>query len=52
MPTISQLIKNPRSVEKKKSKSRAMEKNPQKRGVDFGTYPGTRSFLIGLKLNY
>ena len=30
MPTISQLIKNPRSVEKKKSKSRAMEKNPQK----------------------
>ena len=33
MPTISQLIKNPRSIEKKKSKSRAMEKNPQKRGV-------------------
>ena len=32
MPTISQLIKNPRSVEKKKSKSRAMEKNPQNRG--------------------
>ena len=26
MPTISQLIKNPRSIEKKKSKSRAMEK--------------------------
>ena len=27
-------------------------KNPQKRGVDFGTYPGTKSMLIGLKFNY
>jgi TonB-linked SusC/RagA family outer membrane protein len=27
-------------------------KNPQKRGVDFGTYPGTKSLLIGLKFNY
>ena len=41
MPTISQLIKNPRSVEKKKSKSRAMEKNPQKRGVCTRVYTTT-----------
>ena len=27
-------------------------KNPQKRGVDFGTYPGTKSLIIGLKFNY
>jgi len=27
-------------------------KNPQKRGVDFGTYPGTKSILLGLKFNY
>ena len=31
---------------------RTYTKNPQKRGVDFGTYPGTRSLLVGLKLNY
>ncbi len=31
---------------------RTYTKNPQKRGVDFGTYPGTKSFLIGLKFNY
>ena len=31
---------------------RTYTKNPQKRGVDFGTYPGTKSLLIGLKLNY
>ena len=31
---------------------RTYTKNPQKRGVDFGTYPGTKSFLIGLKYNY
>ena len=31
---------------------RTYTKNPQKRGVDFGTYPGTRSLLLGLKLNY
>ena len=41
MPTISQLIKNPRSIEKKKSKSRAMEKNPQKRGVCTRVYTTT-----------
>ena len=41
MPTISKLIKNPRSVEKKKSKSRAMEKNPQKRGVCTRVYTTT-----------
>ena len=27
-------------------------KNPQKRGVDFGTYPGTKTYLIGLKMIY
>ena len=27
-------------------------KNPQKRGVDFGTYPGTKSYIFGLKFNY
>ena len=27
-------------------------KNPQKRGVDFGTYPGTKIYLLGLKLTY
>jgi len=27
-------------------------KNPQKRGVDFGTYPGTKTYLLGLKLAY
>lgn len=27
-------------------------KNPQKRGVDFGTYPGTRTYLVGLKVMY
>ena len=31
---------------------RTYTKNPQKRGVDFGTYPGTRSLLLGLKFNY
>ena len=31
---------------------RTYTKNPQKRGVDFGTYPGTKSILIGLKFNY
>ena len=31
---------------------RTYTKNPQKRGVDFGTYPGTKSYLIGLKFNY
>ena len=27
-------------------------KNPQRRGVDFGTYPGTKSYIFGLRLNY
>ena len=27
-------------------------KNPQKRGVDFGTYPGTKTYLLGLKFKY
>lgn len=27
-------------------------KNPQKRGVDFGTYPGTKTYLLGLKFIY
>ena len=31
---------------------RTYTKNPQKRGVDFGTYPGTKSLIIGLKFNY
>ncbi len=31
---------------------RTYTKNPQKRGVDFGTYPGTKSLLLGLKFNY
>ena len=31
---------------------RTYAKNPQKRGVDFGTYPGTKTYLIGFKFNY
>ena len=31
---------------------RTYTKNPQKRGVDFGTYPGTKTYLLGLKFNY
>ena len=31
---------------------RTYTKNPQKRGVDFGTYPGTKTYLLGLKLIY
>ena len=31
---------------------RTYAKNPQKRGVDFGTYPGTKTYLIGLKFNF
>ena len=27
-------------------------KNPQRRGVDFGTYPGTKSYIFGIRLNY
>lgn len=31
---------------------RTYTKNPQKRGVDFGSYPGTKTLLMGLKINY
>ena len=41
MPTISQLAKNPRLTEKKKSKSRALQNNPQKRGVCTRVYTTT-----------
>ena len=27
-------------------------KDPQRRGVDFGGYPGTRTYTLGLKFNY
>ncbi len=33
MPTINQLIKNPRVLQKKKTKSPALGKSPQRRGV-------------------
>jgi small subunit ribosomal protein S12 len=33
MPTINQLIRNPRAVQKSRSKSPALEKCPQRRGV-------------------
>jgi len=33
MPTINQLIRNPRSVQKRKSKVRDLKAAPQKRGV-------------------
>jgi small subunit ribosomal protein S12 len=33
MPTINQLVRNPRVVQKEKSKSRALSKNPFRRGV-------------------
>ena len=41
MPTISQLIKHSRHTEKKKSKSRALQNNPQKRGVCTRVYTTT-----------
>ena len=41
MPTISQLVKNPRYTEKKKSKSRALQNNPQKRGECVRVYTAT-----------
>jgi TonB-linked SusC/RagA family outer membrane protein len=31
---------------------RTYTRNPQKRGVDFGSYPGTKSYIFGLKFNY
>ena len=33
MPTINQLVRNPRVVQKEKSKSRHLDKNPFRRGV-------------------
>ena len=27
-------------------------KDPQRRGIDFGSYPGTKRFSLGLKFNY
>ena len=30
----------------------SFNKDPQRRGVDFGGYPGTRTYTIGLKFNY
>lgn len=33
MPTINQLIKNPRVLRKKKTKSPALDRSPQRRGV-------------------
>ena len=41
MPTITQLAKNARFTEKKKSKSRAQQNNPQKRGVCTRVYTTT-----------
>lgn len=41
MPTINQLIKNPREKIKRKSKSSALENCPQKRGVCTRVYTTT-----------
>ncbi len=41
MPTINQLIRHPRKPKKKKSKSPALEGNPQKRGVCIRVYTTT-----------
>jgi TonB-linked SusC/RagA family outer membrane protein len=30
----------------------SFNKDPQRRGVDFGGYPGTKTYTLGLKLNY
>lgn len=30
----------------------SFNKDPQRRGIDFGGYPGTKTFTVGLKLNY
>lgn len=27
-------------------------RNPQKRGIDFGSYPGTKTYTFGIKFNY
>ena len=41
MPTISQLVRNSRHTKKKKSRSRALQNNPQKRGVCIRVYTTT-----------
>lgn len=41
MPTINQLIRRPRKPKTKKSKSPALEGNPQKRGVCIRVYTTT-----------
>ncbi len=41
MPTINQLIRKPRELEKDKSKAPAMKKSPQKRGVCTRVYTTT-----------
>ncbi|MFT7196160.1 MAG: TonB-linked SusC/RagA family outer membrane protein [Marinoscillum sp.] len=32
--------------------TQAYNKDPQRRGVDFGTYPGVKSYILGLSLNF
>ncbi len=41
MPTIQQLIRNPRVKQVKRKKNRALEQNPQKRGVCTRVYTTT-----------
>lgn len=41
MPTINQLVRNPRKPKKRKSKAPALEGNPQKRGVCIRVYTTT-----------
>ncbi|MCZ2089131.1 MAG: 30S ribosomal protein S12, partial [Burkholderiales bacterium] len=41
MPTISQLVRHGRTVEKTKSKSPAMQNSPQRRGVCTRVYTTT-----------
>jgi small subunit ribosomal protein S12 len=41
MPTIQQLIRNPRDPQIKRKKNRALERNPQRRGVCTRVYTTT-----------
>lgn len=41
MPTINQLVRNPRRPKRKRSKAPALEGNPQKRGVCIRVYTTT-----------
>jgi small subunit ribosomal protein S12 len=41
MPTINQLVKNPRVIQKNRTKVPAMEQSPQKRGVCTRVYTTT-----------